>query len=197
MRYVAAAAAAVLFLVAAMLLTGSASAAAVVTTWLEDLPDYESPEAFQVAEATRIYSADGVLLAKLYLENRTVVPISEISTDLANGVVAVEDERFYEHDGVDIPGIARAAVMDVMSGSLDEGASTITQQYIDNTLLLDERLQRDFRYKAREAFLAMELEKRKSKTEILELYLNAIYFGEGAYGAQAAPRRSSPRTRRT
>ena len=79
-------------------------------SWLDDLPDYESPEAFQVAQATRIYSADGVLLAKLYLENRTVVPMSEIATDLADAVVAIEDERFYEHDGVDILGVARAAV---------------------------------------------------------------------------------------
>ena len=75
---------------------------------------------------------------------------------------------------------------DVVAGSLDEGASTITQQYVDNTLLRDERTDRTFRYKIREMYLAMELEKRRSKDEILELYLNTIYFGEGAYGAQAA-----------
>lgn len=168
------------------LLAGSLTAFAVVQTWLEDLPDYESPEAFEVAQTTRIWSADGVLLARLYLENRTVVPMSEISTDLANAIVATEDERFYEHHGIDYLGIARAIVIDVVAGSLDEGASTITQQYVDNTLLRDERTSRTFEYKAREAFLAMELEKRKSKEEILGLYLNTIYLGEGAYGAQAA-----------
>lgn len=169
-----------------IVLAGAATAVAVVRSWLTELPDYESPEAFEVAQATKIYSADGVLLARLYLENRTVVPISQISTDLANGLVAIEDERFYQHDGVDFLGIARAAVKDVVAGSLDEGASTITQQYVDNTLLRDERTSRTFEYKVREAFLALELEKRKTKAEILELYLNTIYLGEGAHGAEAA-----------
>lgn len=171
-----------------VILAGAVSAYAVFQTWLEDLPDYESPEAFRVAQATKIYSADGVLLARLFLENRTVVPISQISTNLVDGLVSIEDERFYEHPGIDIRGLARAAVVDIMAGSAEEGASTITQQYVDNTLLRDERTDRTFRYKAREMYLALELEKRKSKQEILELYLNTVYFGEGAYGAQAASR---------
>jgi penicillin-binding protein 2D len=165
---------------------GVAGAYGVLTSWLQDLPDYESDEAFEVAQTTRVYSADGVLLARLYLENRTVVPMSAIATDLVDAVVAVEDERFYSHDGIDLYGIARAAIKDIQSGSVEEGASTITQQYIRNTVLLDERTDISLARKVREAFLARELEKRKSKDEILELYLNAIYFGEGAYGAQAA-----------
>ena len=165
---------------------GAAGAYAVVSSWLQDLPDYESPDAFEVAQTTRVYSADGKLLARLYLENRTVVPMSRIATDLVDAVVAVEDERFYTHDGVDIQGIVRAAIKDIAAGSVEEGASTITQQYIRNTVLLDERTEISLARKVREAFLARELEKRKSKEEILELYLNAIYFGEGAYGAQAA-----------
>ncbi len=169
-----------------MMFAGAATAYAFVMGWLEDLPDYQSPDAFAVAQATTIYSADGVLLARLYLENRTVVPISQISTDLVDAIVAVEDERYYQHKGIDLQGIARAAVIDIMSGSADEGASTITQQYIRNTVLLNERTDISFKRKVREAYLAMELEKQKSKEEILELYLNAIYFGEGAYGAQAA-----------
>ncbi len=167
---------------------GALTAYATLATWLNDLPDYESPEAFEVAQATRIYAADGTLIARLYLENRTVVPKSRISTDLVEAIVAVEDERFYTHDGVDIQGIARALVIDIMAGEIKEGASTITQQYIRNTVLLDERTDISIQRKVREAFLARELEKRKSKDEILELYLNAIYFGEGAYGAQAAAR---------
>jgi penicillin-binding protein 1A len=170
----------------ALLLIGTAGAYAVVTSWLRDLPDFESGDAFEVAQTTKIYSADGVLLARLYLENRTVVPLSQISTDLANAVVAVEDERFYSHNGIDLYGIARAAVKDIVAGSAEEGASTITQQYVRNTLLLDERTDISLARKVREAFLARELEKRKGKDEILELYLNTIYFGEGAYGAQAA-----------
>jgi len=169
-----------------LLAAGVTAAYAVVSSWLEDLPDYQSPHAFDVAQATRIYSADGTLIARLYLENRTVVPMSEISTEFVEAVVAVEDERFYTHDGVDLQGIARALVTGLMAGRLEEGASTITQQYIRNTVLLDERTHITFARKVREAFLARELEKRKDKDEILELYLNAIYFGEGAYGAQAA-----------
>lgn len=170
----------------ALLLAGAVSAYAVFQSWLKDLPDYESPEAFQVAQATKIYSADGVLLARLYLENRTIVPISEIASDLANALVSIEDERFYEHPGIDPEGLARAALVDVMAGSAEEGASTITQQYVDNTLLRDERLDRTLKYKAREMYLALQLEKKRTKTEILELYLNTVYFGEGAYGAEAA-----------
>ncbi len=185
-------------IIVGVVLLGVFTAYAVVNSWLEDLPDYESPGVFEVAQATRIYSADGKLLAKLYLENRTVVPLSKISTDLADAIVAVEDERFYDHKGVDYWGIARAAVTNFVKGGTAEGASTITQQYIDNTILRDERTDRTLRYKVREAFLATQLEKRKleehggdqlaAKRDILELYLNTVYLGEGAYGAQAAAR---------
>lgn len=167
---------------------GAVSAAAVVNTWLQDLPDYDRPGAFDVAEATRIYSADGKLLARLYLENREVVPLSKMSTDLVHAVVSVEDERFYQHNGVDIIGLGRAVVVNLTRGFGQEGASTITQQYIRNTILLDERTQISLARKVREAYLAMQLEKRYSKDQILQMYLNAIYFGEGAYGAQAASR---------
>ncbi len=153
---------------------------------LTGLPDPDAPGAFRVAQPTKIYSADGKLLANFFLENREVVKLSQISSDLANAMVAVEDERFYEHQGVDFVGIARAVVIDISKGNTKEGASTITQQYIRNTILADERYQISFKRKLREAFLAQELEKRHTKPEILELYLNAVYFGDGAYGAQAA-----------
>ncbi len=167
-------------------LVAAAAGASVVETWLTDLPDYESPDAFEVARATRIYSSDGKLLARLYLENREVVPISKISSDLANAVVAIEDERFYQHNGVDPVGLGRAVMVNLTEGFGEEGASTITQQYVRNTILLDERTDISLARKVREAYLAMELEKRYTKPEILEMYLNAVYFGEGAYGAQAA-----------
>ncbi len=167
-----------------VVLTGAGVAYGVVQKWLEDLPDYKSKNAFEVAQATKIYSADGKLLARLYLENREVVPLSQISPYLVNAAVAVEDERFYSHKGVDPLGLVRAAVM-TASGNR-QGASTITQQYIRNTILLDERTDMTYARKVREAYLAIELEKRHTKPEILEMYLNTIYLGEGAYGAQAA-----------
>jgi len=163
---------------------GAVSAFALVRSWLKDLPDYKSKSAFEVAQSTKIYSADGKLLARLYLENREVVPISQIATPLTDGIVSIEDERFYMHGGVDPIGLVRAMVK-TASGTR-QGASTITQQYVRNTLLVDERTQMTATRKVREAYLAMELEKRYDKTRILEMYLNTVYFGEGAYGAEAA-----------
>ncbi len=172
-----------------LLFGGALTAYAVVSDWLEDLPDYESPDAFRVAQPTRIYSADGKLLARLYLEDRTMVSYSKIATDLINATVAVEDERFYQHKGVDWQGIARAVVTNIVTPSgRPEGASTITQQYIRNTILVSEKTSVTLERKVREAYLAMELEKRVSKQDILALYLNTVYFGEGAYGAEAASR---------
>jgi 1A family penicillin-binding protein len=153
---------------------------------LQGLPDAAKVGAFRIPQPTKIYSADGKLLANLYLENREIVKMSKISSDLVNAVVAVEDERFYEHNGVDIPGIVRAQVINTMAGGVKEGASTITQQYIRNTVLSAEATQVSYTRKLREAYLAMQLEKQMSKQEILELYLNAVYFGDGAYGAEAA-----------
>jgi len=171
-----------------MTAVGVASAAALVDSWLSDLPDYNAPGAFEVAQATKIYSADGKLLARLYLENREVVPISKMTSDLVNGVVAVEDERFYSHNGVDMVGLGRAVVVNLTQGFGEEGASTITQQYVRNTVLLEERTDISIARKVREAYLAMQLEKLYNKQQILQMYLNAVYFGEGAYGAQAASR---------
>ena len=175
-----------IFLGALLLLTaaGATTAIAAVNVWLKGLPDYTSPGAFDVAQPTKIYSADGKLLAKLYLQNREVVPMSEIATSLSDGVVAVEDERFFQHGGVDPIGILRAAFSNV-SGN-HQGASTITQQYIRNTILRDEATQITLERKVREAYLAEQVEKTLTKETILENYLNTVYFGEGAYGAEAA-----------
>lgn len=180
----------VLGVLALVTLTTTVLAGAVVFLFvadaLHDLPDINDPTLFRLAQPTKIYSADGVMLANLYLENREVVPISQISTDLINAIVAVEDERFFQHTGVDTIGIARALIKDAIAGNTKEGASTITQQYIRNTILFKERREISLRRKLREAYLAQQLEKRMTKKQILELYLNAIYFGDGAYGAQAA-----------
>ena len=172
-----------------VLLVGVASAGALMKTWLSDLPDYRSPEAFKMAQPTRIISADGKLLARLYLEDRTIVDISTVATDLPDAVVAIEDERFYQHNGVDPEGVARAVIKNLSSGDLSgEGASTITMQYIRNTILVGERTNITLARKIREAYLAMQVEKQYSKKQILNLYLNTVYFGEGAYGMESAAR---------
>jgi 1A family penicillin-binding protein len=170
-----------------LVLSGAAVAVGVglTSSWFEGLPDIDDSTAFSVPQTTKIYSADGVLLANLYLENRQVVELDQISSDLLHAVVAVEDERFYEHNGVDFPGIVRALMTNISTGR-NEGASTLTQQYIRNTILADERFEISYRRKAREAKLAMDLEKKYSKDEILAMYINTVYYGEGAYGAEAA-----------
>jgi 1A family penicillin-binding protein len=165
---------------------GTAAAFGLVSQWLTDLPSITDPAAFAVAQTTKIYSADGKLLANLFLENRQVVPLADISSYLQKAVVSVEDERFYEHNGFDAIGIVRAAVANAAAHGVAEGASTITQQIVRNTVLSDERLEISYKRKVREAYLAYELEKTMSKDEILSMYLNTVYFGEGAYGAESA-----------
>lgn len=176
-----------LSLIVTLLTTGVGSAAAVgvVSGWLADLPDVSDPAQFSVAQTTKVYSADGKLMANLYLENRQVVELDQISPYLLDAVVAVEDERFYQHNGVDFVGLARAVVTNLATGRR-EGASTLTQQFIRNTILSEERFDITIERKVREAYLALELERRYDKDEILSMYLNTVYYGEGAYGAESA-----------
>lgn len=169
-----------------VLVAAGVAGALVVDTWLKGLPDIDSPNAFSVAQTTKIYSADGKLLANLYLENRRVVSLKDVSPNVQKAIIAVEDQRFYQHHGVDVVGILRAATTDLVAGGVHEGASTLTQQYIRNTVLANERTDISLRRKVREAYLAYQLEKRWNKKEILGQYLNTVYFGDGAYGVESA-----------
>ncbi len=150
---------------------------------VRDLPQIRALEDFSPSAVTRIYSADQVLLAELYKKKRDPVPISEIPKKLQQALIATEDQQFYEHSGVDLKGILRAIARDVMAGEFVEGASTLTQQ-LAKTLFLTP--QKSLERKLKEAFLAFQLERRYTKDEILELYLNQVYFGSGAYGVEAA-----------
>lgn len=160
---------------------------ATAAIWLQDLPDYTDASAYNYSEKTRIYASDGeTLLGELYLENRDpITSLEETSDYVTKGTVATEDERFYSHMGVDLEGIARAVVVNV-TGSGHEGASTITQQFVRNTILADEATESSLKRKVREAFIAINLEKMYSKDDILLMYLNTIYYGQGAYGIEAA-----------
>jgi 1A family penicillin-binding protein len=176
-----------LTLVFTLLLSGAGvvGGIAVASSWLDGLPSVDDPTAFAVAQTTKVYSADGVLLANLYLENRQVVELDQISPHLLDAVVAVEDERFYQHHGVDFVGLVRAVVTNLTTGRR-EGASTLTQQFVRNTVLSEERYEISLRRKVREAYLAIQLEKKYNKDEILGMYINTVYYGEGAYGAESA-----------
>ena len=155
-----------------------------VNNWLQDLPDYTDTSLYLTSEPTTILDAQGNEIASLYSQNRTSVTIDRVSPYVLTGTVDTEDERFYEHNGVDLYGIARAAVVQVLGGS--EGASTITQQLVRNTILSDEQFDITLERKVREAYLALKVEEIYSKEEILMMYLNTIYYGHGAYGIEAA-----------
>jgi penicillin-binding protein 1A len=139
-----------------------------------------------LAESTSVRAADGSLLTTLHSEqDRRPLELAKIPKLLRDAVVAIEDRRFYSHSGVDLKGVVRAAVRDVERGGTAQGGSTITQQLVKNTIVTRERsLQR----KVREAALALGLERTLTKDQILERYLNTVYFGEGAYGVGAAIR---------
>ncbi|MBU4184864.1 MAG: PBP1A family penicillin-binding protein [Proteobacteria bacterium] len=150
-----------------------------------DLPQIRSLEDFRPSAITRIYSSDRVLLAELFVEKRDPVPLKVIPEYLKKAIVATEDRNFYNHSGVDLKGIARAIIKDIWAGKFVEGASTITQQ-LAKTLFLNPK--KTLVRKLKEAFLAFHMERRYTKDEILELYLNQVYFGSGAYGVESAAR---------
>ena len=151
-----------------------------------NLPDLEKEQANAPAlpQTSFVFAADGSLITPLHAEqNRTIVPLSNIPENIRNAVVAIEDKRYYDHMGIDLKALLRAAYVDATTGRIVEGGSTITQQYVKNAYTGDEQtLSRKFR----EAVLAYQLEQTLGKDEILARYLNTVYFGNGAYGIQAA-----------
>lgn len=136
-----------------------------------------------VPVATRVFDRNGELIGSLYSQNRIPVSVSEVPEVLRKGIVAVEDERFYSHHGLDAIGLARAAVRNLLAGRIVEGGSTITAQ-VARTLYLTHEV--TVSRKIIEALLALKLERAYSKEEILQLYLNQIYLGNGAYGVEVA-----------
>jgi penicillin-binding protein 1A len=146
--------------------------------------DLRLPE--RQAESTKILAADGSVLTTVHGEqNRERVDLAGMAPVLQDAVVAIEDARYFDHDGVDPRGLLRALSRDISSGRADEGGSTITQQYVRAVMLGSEKT---LVRKLREAVLALQLEHKYSKREILQRYLNTVYFGNGAYGVEAASR---------
>jgi penicillin-binding protein 2A len=146
--------------------------------------NYEIDESkLEMREATVIYDRNDQEVAKLYLENREYMPINEIPVMLQEAFIAVEDQRFYEHQGVDVRAIGRALYRDILARSMVEGGSTITQQLAKNVFLTHEK---KLMRKTEEVLIAVNLEQRYPKEKILEMYLNYIYFGHGAYGIESA-----------
>ena len=179
----------VLCIILAVIVAGGVGVFALCSSWLQDLPDYEDADAYNTIRPTVVYADDGqTKLAEFQLENRDPVELDQINPYVLQATIATEDERFYEHGGIDLPGIARALVVNI-TGSGQEGASTITQQFVRNTILANEMTDISLKRKVREAFLSVKLEEQFSKDEILLMYLNTINYGSHSYGIQAASQR--------
>lgn len=175
----------------AVIVAGCSGIYALGSSWIGDLEDYDVSDSGQLNSSlpSTVYAADGTtLLARFQVEYREPVELDQISPYVLQGTVATEDVRFYEHGGFDLAGIARAVYVN-FTGSGKEGASTITQQYVRNTILADEMTDISLKRKVREMYLSVKMEEQYSKDEILLMYLNTINYGSGAYGIQAASQR--------
>src|SRR5690349_4597645 len=169
-----------------LFLVGVAVAAGLLWHFSKGLPDYSQLQDYEPPVMTRVHAVDGSLLAEYATQRRLYIPIQAVPKLVTNAFIAAEDKNFYEHGGLDFGGILRAAVAYVQnfgSNRHPQGASTITQQVAKNFLLTNEA---SFSRKIKEALLALKMERTYSKEKILELYLNEIYLGFGAYGIASA-----------
>lgn len=148
-----------------------------------EIPDIKQLESYKPKSSTRLYADDSNLFAELFVEKRVPIPITEMPNHLKYAFIAIEDVRFYKHFGIDIRSIGRAAFKNIIRRGITEGASTITQQLARNLFLTSKK---SFKRKIEEAALAIQIERAYSKDEILNMYLNLIYLGEGTHGVEAA-----------
>jgi penicillin-binding protein 1A len=151
--------------------------------YLTELPRIDTLDEYRPNLITEIYDINGEVIAELFVERRALVPLSKIPVDLQNAVIAVEDQRFFKHWGADLHAIARAMLANLKHGQIVEGGSTITQQLAKALFLTREKT---IERKIKELLLSIQLEKDYTKEEILQLYLNQVYFGQAAYGVQEA-----------
>ncbi len=149
------------------------------------IPDISAVAGYNPSQATIIYDRQGQIVDRMFIEDRTVIPLDAMTPLLAKAFVAAEDGRFYEHPGLDFFSVLRAAINNMVDGAKSQGGSTITQQVIKSLLLTPEKT---YIRKFKEAILAWRIDKLMTKDEILHIYLNQIYLGEGAYGVEAAAR---------
>ena len=169
-----------------LFLVGVGAVAGLLWHFSKDLPDYSTLQNYEPPIMTRVHASDGSLVAEYAKERRLYIPIQAVPQMVINAFIAAEDKNFYDHSGLDFSGIMRAGVFYIQNygrGRRPQGASTITQQVAKNFLLTPEPT---FQRKVKEALLALKIERAYSKEKILELYLNEIYLGVGAYGVAAA-----------
>ena len=178
--------AAAIVLMALLLFSSAGAAAWVCYDLIGGLPSGKEIHGLgDMAQATTILDAHDVPAFTIFKEQRIEVPLDKVSPELVKAVVSIEDQRFFDHSGVDIVRIAAAALRNVRAGRKAEGGSTITQQLARQSFLTRDKT---YRRKVKEAILAARIEVEFTKRQILELYLNKVYFGDGLYGAEAAAR---------
>jgi len=167
------------------LVAGAAGGIAYYRKVARELPDVELLRTYRPSLVTRVFDQHGGLVREFFVERRFLLPLEEIPQTVIQATLATEDSRFEDHPGIDVIGIARAALRNLSGGEIVQGGSTITQQLAKTLFLTPER---SLDRKLREAVLAIRIEGRFNKREILNLYLNQIYYGHGAYGIEAAAR---------
>ena len=176
------------FLITIIILTFfilAGAGAGIFFAFVQEVPEVADLKNYRPSLSTAVYDINNNQISQFYAEKRTIVRLSDIPVNLQNAVLAKEDPRFYQHNGFDVKGIARAAVNNIIHRKVVEGGSTITQQLATSIFLTRERR---FTRKIKELILSLQIEKYYTKQEILELYFNQIYLGNGAYGVEAAAR---------
>lgn len=173
----------IIALVVLSIILGTSAGAYLAIT--KGIPSIEELKQYKPVAGTKIYADDDVLIGELKVEKGIFIPINKIPEHMINAVIATEDSRFWKHKGIDYLAILRALIKDIIYVELKEGGSTITQQLAKVMFLTPEKT---LKRKLREAALAIKMEKNLEKKEILELYLNKVYFGHGAYGVEMASR---------
>ena len=176
----------IFILITSFILLSAISIISVLWTYSNDLPDYKFLKNYKPPVSSKVYSGNGDLVADFSQEKRVFVPFNSIPKNVINAFLSAEDKNFFKHPGVDAKGVIRAVInniSNILSSKRLEGASTITQQVAKNFLLTNEV---SLNRKIKEAILAFRIERALSKERILELYLNQIYLGSGAYGVAAA-----------
>src|SRR6267378_1956980 len=175
----------ILLLTTAGLLTLLVGTGTLLYTYAGDLPSLDHLSAHNLPQTTRIYARDGVtLLEERYQQRRTVVPLNEMSWDLRHATISIEDKDFYNHGAVNPVRMVAAGVYDLLHQRAAQGGSTITQQLVKNYLLSSNS--RSLDRKARELVLSIQLERQYTKDQILEMYLNTIFYGNQSFGVEAA-----------
>src|SRR5438067_2599681 len=177
----------ILLLTTAGLLTTLVGTGTLLYTYAGELPSLDHLSAQSLPQTTRIYARDGVtLLEERYQQRRTVVALNDVAWDLRHATIAIEDRDFYNHGAVNPVRLVAAGVYDVLHQRAAQGGSTITQQLVKNYLLTDTASSRSLDRKARELILSVELERQYTKDQILEMYLNTIFYGNQSFGIEAA-----------